>query len=281
MILFVDKVRSELYVEFGDLIGEWRPLCPLCLVRNLVKNGGYSRLLTVTLLPKDAWIYRKWCPGCRQSFTLLPEDVMPLHSYGQSSMSHGILACINGVAQPSPEYCETGCLLPVKGEEAGPGDAPLVELKEGETFTPSYQLFQLWRQKFARSAHLLLPGLLMACILAGCDLRKRLGESLSSFNACPTDLRPLLLAAGLVGLLREQAVSDCLAPTLRLLCGTTSRSHKPSAAAARPPPNVGQTLDTSRFRADMKRRSTEAWFPKIGVLGPHDLFPVPLESLGF
>ncbi len=259
LILFVHAVGSKAYVEFRDLIRDWRPLCPLCLSRNLVLNGGYLRLLTILLLPEEAWVYRKKCPGCLQSFTLLPADVMPLHSYGQRLIAHRILACLDGIPLRSRLFYQQSGLVPTVSEgdsiEVGGRGRSWSDLLDSEGFAPSYQLFHYWRSKFSRRAQLWIPGLLIACILGGCDLRKRLGESLSDFRACPVDLHPVLLAAGLVGLLQEQPVRLSVASTLQLLCGSTSRSHKPLRAAGRPPPHCGGDLESSQLRADMERRS--------------------------
>jgi hypothetical protein len=154
LILFVNACGSKAYVEFHELIHAWRPLCPQCHSRSLVLNGGYSRLLTVALLPEPAWVYRKSCPGCRQSFTLLPDDVLPLHSYGQGIVNQRILACLDGLPLRSREFYEQKGLVGKRPDNVPEMESSWTDQLDWEPLSPSYQLFQYWRGKFSRRAQL-------------------------------------------------------------------------------------------------------------------------------
>jgi hypothetical protein len=205
---------------------------------NLVKNGGYERLLTVDLLPELGWAFRKWCAGCRVSFTLLPEDVLPKHSYGLNFIHARVLASIDGVSLRSRDFYEDHGLIPPNDEAL-----PWSDLLDLEPLNPSYQLFHQWRRRFSRPARVWLRALLVACVLSGCDLRSRLGESLEAFGNCPKDLHSLLLAAGLIGLLREQPVRASLRETLILVYGAASGSHKPLQASEHLLIQYGESLN--------------------------------------
>lgn len=105
---------------------------------------------------------------------------------------------------------------------------------------PSHQLFRLWRLKWASQARGLLQSLLFACILAGCDLKEDLGKSLEACTACPSGMNPLLLATGLIALLRQESIAESFIFTVLAL--SCSPSHKAFRAAGRPPPHYGGHL---------------------------------------
>lgn len=196
------------------------------------------------VIPEPAYLYRKWCGSCRRSFTLMPDDVLPLHSYGVELVGDRLMACIDGASLRSRDFYELkGLAAPASPEERVVGDFSWSDQLELEPLTPSYQLFHQWRRSFSLRARLWLYWLLAACLLSGCDLRTRLGESLESFNQCPKDLYPLLLSVGLIGLLQDQPVRSCLGQTLRLLCGSSIGSRKNLQAPGRPPPHYGQDLE--------------------------------------
>ena len=243
MILRIVGLSSKAYVEFSQQIWNWRPACPSCY-GYLTKNGGYSRLLTLDKLPEPAEIYKKYCENCRLSFTLLPEDVLPLHSYGLEFVSARVMASIDGVSLRSRDFYEKMGLAPVAAaDEPNGGGLSWSDYLELEPLTPSYQLFHRWRQRFSQRAQVWLRWLMVACVMGGCDLRTRLGESLEEFGKCPEDLYALLLAAGLVGLLQDRPVRLCFGDTLRLLCGAIPGSPKLLRAAGRPPPHYGRDLE--------------------------------------
>ena len=154
------------------------------------------------------------------------------------------MACIDGVALRSRDFYEQQGLVTVTSpEERAAEEFSWSDRLEVEPINPSHQLFLQWRRSFSRRAQLWLHSLLAACILSGCDLRVRLGESLEGFRQCPPELYPLLLSAGLIGLLQDRPVRSCLGETLWLLCGSSIGSHKPLQAPGRPPPQYGQSLE--------------------------------------
>ena len=154
------------------------------------------------------------------------------------------MACIDGASLRSRDFYELKGLVAVaSATERAAEEFSWSDQLEIKPIDPSHQLFHQWRQRFSLRAKLWLQWLLVACILSGCDLRTRLGETLEGFNRCPKDLYPLLLSAGLVGLLQDRPVRSCLRETLRLLCGSTIESHKKLQAAGRPPPHYEQDLE--------------------------------------
>ena len=194
--------------------------------------------------PQSARICRKWCETCQLSFTLLPEDVLPLHSYGLGFIDARLMACADGQPLRSRDFYEQhGAVAKTNAEERAAEEFSWSEQLEMEPVNPSHQLFLYWRRKFAARAQVWLHYLLAACILSGCDLRVRLGKSLEGFRKCPPELYPLLLSAGLVGLLQDRPVRSCLGDTLWLLCGANTGSHKILQAPGRPSPHYGQSLE--------------------------------------
>jgi hypothetical protein len=191
-----------------------------------------------------ARIYRKWCENCQQSFTLLPADVLPGHSYGLEFVGDRLMACIDGVSLRSRDFYEQQGFVPtVSPERRAAEECSWSDRLEIEPLTPSHQLFLRWRKSFSQRAKAWLQWLLVACMLSGCDLRVRLGETLESFTRCPKDLYPLILSAGLVGLIQDQPVRSCLGQTLRLLCGSSIGAHKILQASGRPPLHYGPDLE--------------------------------------
>ena len=180
----------------------------------------------------------------------MPEDVLPLHSYGMKLICDRVMAGIDGASLRSESFYEEAGLIPAGYTEGQEQGTSWSDLLESEPLTPSYQLFHQWEKRLSRRAQLWLRWLAVACVLAGCDLRARLGENLESFGKCPKNLRPLLLAVGLVSLLQNRPVRVCLGETLRLLCGSLIGTHKPLRAAGRPPPQYGGDLDFKRSGHD-------------------------------
>lgn len=174
----------------------------------------------------------------------MPNDVLPSHSYGMNFVGDRLLACIDGASLRSRDFYEQKGLTPSVGpKERAAEEFCWSDQLEMEPLNPSHQLFLRWRQVFSGRARLWLQWLVVACLLGGCDLRKRLGESLEGFNRCPPELYPLLLSAGLVGLLQDRPVRRCLGETLRLLCGSSIGSHEILQAPVRSPPHYGKDLE--------------------------------------
>lgn len=195
-------------------------------------------------LPERAYLFRKWCESCRKSFTLVPDDMLPFHSYGTKFIENRLLACLDGVSLRSRDFYEQRGVIPSTSPETRANEEfSWSDQLEMEPLNPSHQLFLQWRRVFSSRARLWLQSLLVACVLSGCDLRKRLGESLDDFVHCPPQLYPLLLSAGLVGLLQDRPVRSCFGDTLRLLCGSSIGPHKNLQAPGRSPPHYGQGLE--------------------------------------
>lgn len=155
-----------------------------------------------------------------------------------------LLACIDGSPLRSRDFYEHhGFVGKTTAEARAAEEFSWTEQLEIEPLNPSHQLFLQWRRRFARRAQLWLYYLLAACILSGCDLRVRLGESLEGFRKCPPELYPLLLSVGLVGLLQERPVRSCLGETLWLICGANIGSHNTLQAPRRLNRHYGQSLE--------------------------------------
>ena len=167
---------------------------------------------------------------------------MPKHSYGLGFVYDRVLASVDGVSLRSRDFYEAQNMVPV-----GDGDLSWSDLLDVEPINPSYQLFYQWGQRFAQRGQLWLRDLLLACLLSGCDIKSRLGKSLEAFDKCPKDLYPLLLAAGLVGLLQQQPVRACLRETLILVYGSITGSHELLRAPGRPLLQYGEELKFTDF----------------------------------
>lgn len=212
----------------------------------MTRNGGYDRYFEIERRLQLCWVYRKKCPRCLISFSLLPDDVLPLHSYGLELIRDRVLACLDGIPLRSRDFYVDKGLLPEDEESDAESWSDRLE---SEPLTPSHQLFQAWRVKFARRSDVWIKLLLVACIVAGCDLRSRLGKSLANFQRTPVDLHGFLLAAGLVGLLQGASVRGSLGQTLWILSGSNTTSHKILRALGRPPPQYGGDLELPRPQA--------------------------------
>lgn len=202
------------------------------------------RLLSLDVLPEPAYLCRKWCERCQQSFTLMPNDVLPFHSYGVAFIGDRLIECVEGASLRSRDFYERKGLVFSAGPKTETSEGPSwSDQLEMEPLTPSHQLFHRWRKVFSWRARRWLQWLLVACVMSGCDLRTRLGESLETFGRCPENLYPLLLSAGLVGLLQEKPVRSCMEATLQLICGSSVGSHNRLRAPGRSPPYYGGDLE--------------------------------------
>lgn len=214
---------------------------------SVVRNGHYPRFLPVAPRPEKDLVYRKKCLGCRTNFTLLPNDVIPLHSYGAHLIGSRLEASLAGDADRSQSFYQRHQLIPDEDPQP-PHSLKAISWSDrlnDKALRPSHQLFRHWRRKWSRCSRAWLHRLLLACIFAGCDLKVRLGELLEVYVDCPDPMRSVPLALGLVSLLQGQPVASSLATTV-LLLGCSS-SHKICRAAGRPPPHYGGDLEFQAF----------------------------------
>lgn len=202
----------------------------------VVRDGHYPRYLpTESASQRRGVIYRKKCPGCLTRYSLLPNDVVPLHSHSLQLMCGRLRASLEGQADRSRAFYQENELLLDDGHH----DESWTDSLDSQY--PSPRLFRSWRRKLGVRAQAWMHRLLLACIFAGCDLKGRLAEVVQVFAGCSEPLRPLALAAGLVALQQQKSAWDSLPRTVLLLA--CSASHKPSLAAGRPPPHYGGDLE--------------------------------------
>jgi hypothetical protein len=218
----------------------------------LVKNGSYLRQLDLDGGPGPARIFRKCCAGCHTSFTLLPNDVVPLHTYSLRFIAARVEASLRGVADRDRQFYEERGLIP---DEPDFQNVSWSDRLNDKPLRPSHRLFARWRGKWAMCSRPWLFALLSACIYVGCDLRTQLGQSLEAMTRCPELMSPLALAAGLMGLLRDESAWTALPAVIRL---TACRpSHKPARAGGRPPPQYGGALEFLTSQGDYQPEVAE------------------------
>lgn len=201
----------------------------------VVRDGDYPRFLEGDAGLTLGVIFRKKCQGCGTRFSLLPNDVAPLHSAPLTLICNRLRASLEGCSDRSEAFYQEQGLLP---DDNNNGESWSDRLEDQ---CPSPRLFRCWRRKLGARAQAWMHRLLLACIFAGCDLKSRYAELVQVFAGCQDSLRPLALAAGLVALLQEKSAWDALPTTVLLLA--CSASHKPSLAAGRPPPHYGGDLE--------------------------------------
>jgi hypothetical protein len=220
---------------------------PTLLGLIVVRDGHYPRYLPTAAGPEPGVIYRKKCPGCLTRYSLLPNDVVPLHGHSLGLMCNRLRASLEGrpYSRSRAFYEENELLL----------DDDLEDESWADRLENQHRLFRSWRRRFGARAQAWMQRLLLACIFAGCDLKGRFAELVQVFSGCPEALRPLALATGLVALLQEKSARDALPTTVLLLA--CSASHKPSLAAGRPPPHYGGDLELTQLLAPTTGRSNQ------------------------
>lgn len=221
------------------------PSLPALPVARLARNSSYPRLLPTSPLPDAGRVFRKRCSGCGTNFTLLPNDVAPGHSYGLELIAARLAASLEGEPDRSQRFYDRQNLIPdepdqSKEEQTGRGTSWSDRLN-ARPLRPSHRLFSHWRSKWAIRGQSWLPWLLLASLLSRCDLKMRFAESLTCFENCPAQLRPLAIAVGLVALHRRETVWTSLTRTVFLV--GCRPSHKIARAAGRPPPQYGGDLE--------------------------------------
>lgn len=170
--------------------------------------------------------------------------MVPLHTYGLELIACRLMASLDGVADRSRSFYEAKELIPDEIDAQSSGNCKGQSWSDrlnDRPLRPSHQLFRLWRQKWLSQARGSLQSLLFACILGGCNLKVELGQSMATYTDCPTNLNPLLLATGLIALLREESVAENFNFAVHLM--SCALSHKTFRAAGRPPPHYGGHLD--------------------------------------
>ena len=204
------------------------------------KNGSYWRLLSLDRQLELGRIYRKYCHGCGTSFSLLPSDVVPLHSYGRDLIAARLVGSLRGESLRSRDFYEEQGLLP--------DDAPADDLEgswtdwiDSNPINPTGQTFRGWGVKFGCSAANWLRLLIWSCIYAGVSLDSKLGLLLAGYSQCPSSLNPLGISGGAFSLLLGRPVEVCIRECLGLLA-CQPPSHKPLRASGRPPPQYGGSL---------------------------------------
>jgi hypothetical protein len=205
----------------------------------LVRNGTYPRLFPLQTGLERGVVHRKKCPSCKTQFSLLPNDIAPLHSYGLPLICSRLAATLDGQPHASRHFYEQHQPVP---------DASIDEDLRGQSWSdrmsenppcPSPQLFRRWSLKWPSRAQEWLDSLLLGCLNSGCDLKGKLAQRLAGFLLCPEAMRALPLAAGMVCLLLPEE-ADWFQAAVRLLA--FSPSHKNFRAAGRPPPHYGGAL---------------------------------------
>lgn len=180
-------------------------------------------------------IFRKKCPGCLTRYSLLPNDVVPLHTHSLDLICSRLRASLEGQVDRSQSFYKENELLPDDDTHSQSWSDSL------DSQYPSHLVFRSWRRKFGARAQVWMHRLLLACVFVGCDLKVRFAEGVQAFAGCPEALRALALTTGLVAMMQERTASDSLRSTVLLLA--CSASHKPILTAGRPPPHYGGDLE--------------------------------------
>lgn len=202
---------------------------PALLGLTLVRDGEYQRFLPLSQGLKRCSIYRKKCQRCKRRFSILPNDVVPLHSYSLQLITSRLQASLEGQSDRSREFYEQQGLIPDDNVSSSWSD----QLNEAPP-RPSRQLFRHWRLKWRSQAHVWLQSLVFANIYAGCDLKSAFALRLQNFKQMPALLNALALAIGLIAMLQSRTVKEALPGAVFLL--SCSPSHKVFLAGGRPPP---------------------------------------------
>lgn len=205
------------------------------------KNGSYWRLLSLDRRLVLERIFRKQCRQCRATFSLLPDDVVPLHSYGRDVIADRLVASLRGLPLRSRDFYEEQGLLP---DDAPAADEAWTDWVDANPLAPTVQTLGTWGAKFGRLAENWLRLLLWGCIYAGAAIDTRFAASLAAYPQCPKRLHALALSAALMGNLLGKPIEVCLRERLGLLACRPS-SHKTSRAFGRPPPQYGGSLEGS------------------------------------
>ncbi len=211
---------------------------PALLGLILVRDGHYPRFLPTADGLRLGVICRKKCPGCRTRFSLLPNDVVPLHSCGLPLICCRLRASLACVPDRNEAFYHQHGLLPDDNI-----DISWTDRVNENLLSPTNHVFRGWRLKWPRRAQAWLSRLLLACVFAGCDLKSKLATELQQFSGCPATMRALPMAAALVALVQEGRAQDSFQTAVFLLA--CSPAHKSQLVSGRPPPYYAGDLELS------------------------------------
>jgi hypothetical protein len=94
-ILTVTRVDDK---PTGKILGCWESVCRRApsLVGTLAQNGGYGRRISDGPGHVDGVILRSYCSGCKVGFSLIPEFILPWHSYSRYRVADWLLDRMHG-----------------------------------------------------------------------------------------------------------------------------------------------------------------------------------------
>ncbi len=200
--------------------------------RRLSRNGSYIRWIPVGgKEERREIIYRRKCAGCRRSFSLLPQDVLPGHRHSLELVAAGLWRGLNGDSARSRSFFE---------EELGirqPPDDPTSWTDFLDSLDPPPRpepsRLQGWMRWADRRALAWLGPLAVACLDAGCQLRSDLRDVMQPLAGATVCSAALALVLGLFAWLRgAQPDMDLVKVLLPVLSRPYRRtSHETPRAA--------------------------------------------------
>lgn len=208
--------------------------CPLCPdARQLWRWGSYRRWIPVGSSSQRGVIFRKCCPACKVTFSLIPDFVIPRRGYSPWLIGRWLVLALQGQPVRSRQFfTEIGQANPNPGESWS-------DFLEAQRTFPGYQLLADWLRQFSRRAREAVPLLMTACILVGVDLRTKVAEPLARWTRVPESAFPLALALAMFVALRgrdeplEQAMDDLVV----FLCDQQHKMRRAVGRRGRYPPN--------------------------------------------
>lgn len=193
----------------------------------MVRNGGYSRWFWHEGSDVRSWVYRKYCPRCRVSFSLLPGDALARWQYPCGLVAAWLWAAMRGAP------CRSRAFLVEQGVPVPPPDPDIswTEQRDDADLRPSHQLLWRWSRELTVRAARLLPALVGLLIVLGTDLRAVAG-SFAGLPPIQAHFAPSSIALAALAVLRrstaggaEPAVHDLLFDLVR----TLTRRQLPSS----------------------------------------------------
>ena len=165
--------------------------CPFC-GRKLGKNGGYARNI-----PNDAGydggvMLRSYCNSCKIAFTLMPDFILPWHSYSRKLVVAWLLERLEG----SPYRSERFLVQQGIDHAAVDDHTAWTDLLDCERTCPGYQRFHGWTRRFSLAAQKILGSLVAAFAWLDLDL-KAAALKVATLQASEAPTAPLALALSL------------------------------------------------------------------------------------
>ncbi|MHB1938980.1 MAG: hypothetical protein ACYCOR_20760 [Acidobacteriaceae bacterium] len=171
VIIVVGGLEDKDYLENPLRILELVTACPLCIEHGvehrLAKNGGYGRYIPVGHTQVWGWIYRLYCTPGRTAFSIHPEFMLERQQYSRDLVCAGLCHWVQGGSARSQEFLTANNIPCPTPEERVCWSDQL----DCERTVPGYQLLWRWFTIFNHRAAGLLPVLVTACHLLGCDFR--------------------------------------------------------------------------------------------------------------